>query len=168
MSGYECAFEDRVVRAVLSGAWPGDEALAAHAEHCPICREVADVAVMLRADHDHARREVQVPVAGQVWWRTAVRARLESAQAATRPMTWMHGATAAITVGFMLAAIGIAWPTIVGGAEWAREVAMPLVSNGEVAGVVTGVLRQSVVIAVAAAACLAIAPVLLYFVLSND
>ena len=169
MSSFECAHEDRVVSAVLSGTWPaGDDALVAHAAHCEICHEVVEVAVVLRADHDRARREVQVPVAGQVWWRSAVRARLESAQAATRPMTWLHGVTAAITIGILLAVVGMAWPSVVGGAEWARAVALPLVANGEVSGVVSGVLRQSVMIAVAAAACLLIAPVLLYFVLSND
>lgn len=168
MSGYECAFEDRVVSAVLSGAWPGDEALVAHADHCPACREVADVAVLLRADHDQAGREVQVPVAGQIWWRSAVRARLESSQAATRPMTWLHGVTAAITIGMLLTAIGLAWPTLVDGAQWTREVVIPLVSNGEVSGAVTGVLRQGMMIALAAAACLVIAPVVLYVVLAND
>lgn len=169
MSSLECACEDRVVRAVLSGQWPAeDEALVAHAQHCQICSEVVEVAVVLRADHDQARREVQVPVAGQVWWRSAVRARLESTQAATRPMAWLHGVTAAITLGIMLAIVGMAWPTIVVGADWARETVVPLLSNGEVSGVVSGVLRQSMMIAVAAAACLIVAPVLLYFALSND
>lgn len=169
MSSIECTHEDRVVSAVLSGHWPPeDDALVAHAQHCEICREVVEVAVVLRADHDQARREVHVPVAGQVWWRSAVRARLESTQAATRPMAWLHGVTAAITLGIMLAIVGLAWPTIVVGADWARESVLPLVASGEVSGVVSGVLRQSVMIAVAAAACLLVAPVLLYFVLSND
>ena len=83
-------------------------------------------------------------------------------------MTWLHAVTAAITVGIMLAVVGMAWPAVVGSAEWARAVAVPLIANGEVSGVVGGVLRQSVLITVAAAACLLIAPVLLYFALSND
>jgi hypothetical protein len=45
---------------------------------------------------------------------------------------------------------------------------VPLIAHGEVSGAVSGVLRQSVMIAVAAAACLLVAPVLLYLVLSND
>ena len=169
MSSVECAHEDRVVSAVLSGTWPSnDEELVAHVQHCEICREVAEVSVVLRADHDQARREVQVPVAGQVWWRSAVRARLESTEAATRPMTWLHGVTAAVALGIMLAVIGMAWPAIMTGATWAREVALPLIANGEVSGAVGGVLRQSVMVAAVAAACLLIAPVLLYFALSND
>jgi hypothetical protein len=164
----ECAHEDRVLTAVLAGRWPSDdEELVAHTQQCQICGEVAEVAVVLRADHDQARREVHVPVAGQVWWRSAVRARLESTQAATRPMAWLHGVTAAITLGIMLAVIGMAWPTIVIAAGWARDT-VPLLANGEVSGMVSGVLRQSMMIAVAAAACLVLAPVLLYFVLSDD
>lgn len=169
MNSIECSHEHRIVQAVLSGSWPaGDDELAAHAAECSICREVAEVAVVLRADHNHARGDVQVPVAGQVWWRSAVRARIESAQAATRPMTWLHGVTAAITLGIMLAVIGVAWPSLVEGAAWARETVVPLVSNTELPGVVSGVLRQTVFIAAAAGLCLVIAPVLLYFVLSND
>ena len=169
MSSIECTHEQRIVNAVLSGTWPaGDDELAAHAAECSICREVAEVAVVLRADHDHSRSDVQVPVAGQVWWRSAVRARLESAQAATRPMTWLHGVTAAVTIGIMLAVIGVAWPSLVEGAGWARETIVPLISNNEVSGAVGGVLRQTVLIAAAAGLCLVIAPVLLYFALSND
>jgi hypothetical protein len=165
----ECVHEDRVLSAVLAGRWPSDdEQLMAHAQQCAICGEVAEVAVVLRSDHEQARREVHVPVAGQVWWRSAVRARLESTQAATRPMAWLHGVTAAITLGVMLAVIGMAWPTLVEAAGWARDVVTPLMTDGEVSGVVGGVLRQTMFIAVAAAACLLLAPVLLYFVLSND
>ena len=169
MNSFDCAHEDRVVSAVLSGTWPShDEELVAHVQHCEICREVVEVSVVLRADHDQARREVQVPVAGQVWWRSAVRARRESTEAATRPMTWLHGVTAAIALGIMLAVIGMAWPAVMTGAAWTREVALPLIANGEVSGAVGGVLRQSVMVAALAAGCLLIAPVLLYFALSND
>jgi hypothetical protein len=169
VSSLECACENRVLGAVLAGQWPSDDTdLVAHAQHCEICREVAEVAVVLRADHDQARRDVHVPVAGQVWWRAAVRARLESTQAATRPMAWLHGVTAAIALGILIAIAGMAWPTVIVAADWAREVAAPLIANGEVSGAVSGALRQSMMIAMAAAACLLLAPVLLYFVLSND
>ena len=162
MSSFECAHEDRVVSAVVSGTWPSDDdELVVLVQHCEICREVAEVSVVLRADHDQARREVQVPVAGQVWWRSAVRARLESTEAATRPMTWLHGVTAAVALGIMLAVVGMAWPTVMTVAQWGRDVALPLIANVEVSGAVGGVLRQSVTIAALAAAGLLFAPVLL-------
>lgn len=166
----DCAYEDLVTSAVLSGTWPQgcDEELVAHAESCEICSEVAMVATVLRADHEYARREVQVPVAGQVWWRSAVRARLESAQAATRPMAWLYSITAAITVGVALAAVGMAWPAVSSGLESARTVFLPILTNGEVTGAVAGVLRHSVELAFIAAVGLVLAPLVLYFVLSSD
>src|SRR5690349_19767616 len=74
----ECGREQKVVNAVLAGAWPHrcDENLVAHAQVCEVCREVASISVLLRDDLDASRIDVHVPAAGQVWWRAAVRARL--------------------------------------------------------------------------------------------
>ena len=168
--GTECPHEAQVVHAVLTGSWPAqcDDELTAHAAQCEICGEVATVAAVLRADHDEARRTVLVPAAGQVWWRAAVRARLERAQAATRPMTWLHGITGAMAIGVMLSVIGMAWPSITSGVEWARILVVALVTSGDAAGAVTGALRQSVIIALAAGALLLVAPIVLYFALSDD
>jgi hypothetical protein len=166
----ECPREEQVVQAVLSGAWPerADEELALHAAQCDICGEVATVATLLRQDHEQARREVQVPAAGQVWWRAAIRARLEAAQASTQPMTWLHGITAACMVGVTLAILSIAWPSITHGAGWVKARLMDPSPTGEVAGLVSMALGQSLVLALFAAACLVVAPVLLYFALSDD
>ena len=68
--------------------------------------------MLLHEDVDHARIDVIVPAAGQIWWRAAVRARLESTHAAARPMTWMHGITGAIVIGAMLAVVTAVWPMI--------------------------------------------------------
>ncbi len=170
MTVNQCAREEHVVQAVLSGAWPHrcDRELTLHAASCEICSDVAVVATLLREDHDHARSEVQVPAAGQVWWRAAIRARLETSHAATQPMTWLHGITAAITIGLMLAAIGVVWPSVAGAAEWAKAIVVGSVPQGDVAGVVVGALRHSFIVALIAAACLVIAPLALYFALSDD
>jgi hypothetical protein len=90
--------EQDVVNAVLGGTWPDrcDDSLVSHAAHCVTCREVAQVSMLLHEDVDHARIDVIVPAAGQIWWRAAVRARLESTHAAARPMSWMHAITGAI------------------------------------------------------------------------
>src|SRR4051812_46537253 len=114
MNAPECPREQLVVNAVLAGTWPhgSDDSLVAHAETCEVCREVAAVSVLLRDDLDASRIEAHVPAAGQVWWRAAVRARLESTQAATRPMTWMHAITAATVAGVFLAAITAMWPRV--------------------------------------------------------
>ena len=103
----DCPREQDVVNAVLGGTWPDrcDDSLVAHAAHCGTCREVAQVSMLLHEDVDHARIDVIVPAAGQIWWRAAVRARLESTHAAARPMTWMHAITGAIVLGVFLAAV---------------------------------------------------------------
>jgi hypothetical protein len=166
----ECPREEQVVRAVLSGGWShaGDDELTAHAASCEICAEVASITALLRADHEQARRHVPVPAAGQVWWRAAVRARLETAQAATQPMTWLHGLTAALTIGLMLTGLGIAWPSLEVGADWIKALVVGLVPRADVAGVVMGALRQSFILALAAGVCLLLAPLALYFALSDD
>ncbi|MGH9386120.1 MAG: hypothetical protein ACRD2N_17730 [Vicinamibacterales bacterium] len=166
----ECSREEQVVHAVLSGAWPGrcDHELTSHAAQCEVCSEVVAVATALRADHDEARCDVHVPAAGQVWWRAAVRARLETAHASTQPMTWLHGVTAAMTIGLTLAAIGIAWPSIAIAAEWTKSLFVGLAPQPDVAAVVIGALRQSFIVALVAGAGLVLAPVALYFALSDD
>lgn len=165
-----CAREDQVVSAVLSGAWPDrcDDALVAHAAQCGICGEVAAVATLLRMDHDHARREAHLPAAGQVWWRAAVRARLEAAHASTQPMTWMHGITAACALGLLLGATTLAWPSIAGAAAWLTTLVLGTAPSGNVAGVMAGTLRQGLPLVLLAAVGVLLAPVALYFALSDE
>ena len=159
MSGDDCPRETEVTGAVLAGAWPDrvEPELCAHAAACAVCGEVAAVAMMLRQDYEQARREVQVPAAGQVWWRAAVRARLETAHASTQPMTWLHGITGACMVGVMLAAITLAWPSIVGAAGWIKAQLAGTAAGGNAGGVVAMALGQSLVLGVIAAAALVLA-----------
>jgi len=166
----DCPHEQQVVNAVLAGAWPHrcDEALVAHASACEICREVSVVAVLLREDVDHARIDVHVPAAGQVWWRAAVRARLESTQAAARPMTWMHAITGAIVLGMLLAVLTAAWPMLPAALSAVRTVANGFVASADVTTAIAGGLFQSVMVGLVAAAFLVVAPLALYFVLSGD
>ena len=167
---FECACESQVANAVLAGRWPdrADETLVCHAATCDTCREVAAVAVLLREDVDHARFEVRVPAAGQIWWRAAVRARLESTHSATRPMTWMHGITGAIVLGALIAAVTAAWPSVPGLARQAWMVASSLFPSPEVTGAIASGLRMSVMAGFLAAAVLIVAPLALYFALSDD
>ena len=170
MTRLECAREPQVVNAVLSGRWPdrADETLVAHAATCETCHEVAAVAVLLREDVDQSRFEVHVPAAGQIWWRAAVRARLESTHAATRPITWMHGITGATVLGALLAALTIVWPSVPGLARQAWTEAAGFFPSPEVAGAIASGLRVSVMAGVLVAALLIVAPLALYFVLSDD
>ena len=165
----ECAREPEVVGAVLSGTWPTqcDDALTAHAAACEICGEVAAVAILLREASKHERRDAQVPVAGQVWWRAAVRARLEASHAATQPMTWLHGITAAMVIGVVLAVAGTSWPSIANGFDAAKTAGVTLFTS-EAATAMAGPLRTTLLIALGAGALLVIAPIAIYLALSDE
>ena len=170
MSPYDCPHETDVVNAVLSGSWPHgcDDTLVAHAQHCVTCREVASVSILLREDSESSRIEAHIPAAGQVWWRAAVRARLESTHAATRPITWMHGITAAIVVGVVLAAGAALWPVLPGAFNTAWSFTRDLFPSPEVATAVGDGLRLSLMVGIAGAAIMLLAPLALYLVLSDD
>jgi hypothetical protein len=166
----DCPREQQVVNAVLAGSWPErcDESLVTHASACATCKEVARVSVLLREDADSSRIEVHVPAAGQVWWRAAVRARLESTQAAARPMGWMHAITAAIVLGVFLAIVTAVWPFVPGVLQTLRTASADFFPSTTVATAIAGGLAQTVAIGVAAAALLLLAPLALYFVFSRD
>jgi hypothetical protein len=169
VNALDCPQEQRVVNAVLSGAWPRcDDELVTHAAGCPTCREIASVAVLLREDIDHARIDVHVPAAGQVWWRAAVRARLESTQSATKPMTWMHGITAAIALGVLLAGLTALWPYVPQLVNSVRTLATGYVPSAEVTSAIAGSLRLSAILGVFAAVFMIVTPLAVYFVLSDD
>jgi hypothetical protein len=165
-----CAQEHDVVAAVLSRRWDAaDEGLKQHAAGCEICRDVVAVATLLSADQERSRYNVHVPAAGQIWWRSAVRARLEAAHAATRPMTWLHGIAGACALGLAWAVIGMAWPSVRDLAAWLAAQALPVDSSvGNVTSLVAAILQKSLPLAFVVAACIVLAPVALYLALSDD
>jgi hypothetical protein len=169
VSPNECAHEPLVVEAVLAGYWPerANGALVAHAAQCALCRDVAALTQLIHDDHERSRFEVQVPAAGQVWWRSAIRARLESTQSAMRPMTWMHAVTAAITAGILLAAMTAAWPLLSPLGDQVWSVALGYFPNVAVATALASGLRQMAIIGGLAVAVLVVAPLALYYVLSD-
>ena len=166
----QCAHEDDVVAAVLSRRWDAaEEGLKQHAEGCEICRDVVAVATLLSADQERSRYTVHVPAAGQVWWRSAIRARLEGAQAAARPMTWLHGIAGACALGLAVAVISMAWTSIRGMAAWLAAQALPAdLGVGNIASLMTAVVQRSLPLAFVVAACIVLAPVALYLAFSDD
>jgi hypothetical protein len=127
------------------------------------------VAVLLCEDHDAAGREARLPAAGQVWWRAAMRTRLEATQAAARPITWIHGLTVASAAGLACAAVGVAWPSLWQTVAWigTRVSAFEPDATAMAAVVGTTALR-SLPFAIAIAVCLVLAPIALYFALADD
>jgi hypothetical protein len=164
-----CVHEDDVVAAVLSHRWDGvDEGLKRHAAGCEVCRDLVAVAALLSSDQERSRYEVRVPAAGQIWWRSAVRARLEAAQTAARPMTWLHGIAGACALGLAWALVGMAWPSVRELASWLTAQTIGDSGIANVASLVTAALQKSLPLAFVVAACIVLAPVALYFALSDD
>ncbi len=166
----DCTHEPAVVDAVLSRQWPErcDQELIAHTLECEICREVAAITTLLQDEAERSRYETHVPASGQVWWRAAIRARLDSTQAATRPMTWLHGITAAATIGVLLAVVSTAWPMVTPMIERGWAVAAGYFPSADVANAVANGLRLSAMLGLIGAAILLLAPLALYFALSDD
>ena len=170
MNRIECTHEPLVVEAVMSGAWleRADPALVAHADGCDVCGEVALIATLIHDDHERSRYEVHVPAAGQVWWRSAIRARLESTQLAVRPISWLHAITGAIAIGVLLAILTVAWPFLTPMADRAWIVVAGFFPNADVAAALASGLRLSAMLGLLAVAFLLLAPLALYFALSRE
>jgi hypothetical protein len=171
MTARSCARENDVVAALCSGTWPEgcDEELVMHAESCDICSEVMAIAPALRGDYLAWRGDVQVPAAGQVWWRAAVRARMEAVHAASRPITWAQALAAAGAIGLLVALVGIAWPSVAGTVEWVAGAAVRPDSAGNAAAtLLLDLVHRSLPLLVGVALCAVIAPVAVYLVLSDE
>lgn len=165
----ECPREHDVVTAMLGRGWPDqcDEALRAHATRCPICRDIVDLVSSLRDERDSLYEAVSVPAAGQVWWRAAIRARLEATQAAARPLTWLYGTAGACAAGLLIAAVGLLWPSVHYDSIWVNAWTTG-VDWGGVATMFTTLALRSGVVLLGAAMCIVAAPLALYLALSDD
>jgi len=177
--GAECPREHEVVAAVLSrrldrrslgegGGLDTDEELRTHAAECEICGEAVTVAALLREEGLAARRDVHVPAAGQVWWRAAIRARVEAVHAAERPMTWLHGLAGACAVGLVAALLGAAWPSIERAAAWVSARSWSLdPATSDTGALIVSILQRSLPFA-AMAVCMILATLAIYVATSDD
>ena len=164
----DCPREFDIVQAVLNGRLDRDDDIRMHAESCDACRDGVILATVLRADRDAALADVHVPAAGQIWWRAAIRARLEATTAAARPMTWAHAVAGACATGLTVGVITLAGPTMSRAWGWLGDRAGSISPDGvAVAELVAIVLQRTLPFGVAAA-CLLLAPLALYLALADD
>ena len=170
MSGGRCPREQEVVDAMLpSGQLAEASELQQHVTGCESCRELQEVMTMLRADQTRVE-DVSLPSSGQIWWRAAVRARMEAARTAARPVGWAQGATAASLFGILCAATVLAWPFMqrVFDATTGR-LAAGLDTSALQALPVMAAIQNSLPLAFGVVAVVVIAPLLvLYFALAGD
>ena len=116
MTKNTCPLESDVLAAVLAG-WVSDE-LRAHATTCPVCGEVARVAMLVHDDFSQAQRQSHPPTADVVWLRAQIRAREEAARTAARPIVLAQALTIAALLGLLVALAGrislgvLTWPAL--------------------------------------------------------
>lgn len=105
MSRVECIREQEVLDAITAGRWPEklSEDLAGHVADCAICADLGIVAESFSADYQTALKNVRVPSAGLVWWRSELRARQDAVRTVERPIRWAQY----IAVACSLAAVVI-------------------------------------------------------------
>jgi hypothetical protein len=168
----DCDCEPLVVEAIVSGTWPRgcDRALTAHAADCPLCRDVVAVATALRDDSASARQAARgrVPSPGIVWWRATVRARAEASRTADRPISVAQGVAGACAVGLACGVAGAAWQSL----EWLRRAGSVIAdlepSRRDIAAASAVILDHAFPLVLGLGACLLIAPLALYLVLSEE
>jgi hypothetical protein len=165
----ECRREADVLEAVGLYRWPDrcEEELRTHVAGCAVCREVADVALVFRDDHAAHTRDVRIPSAERVWWRAQLRARIDDAELAARPMSVMQGAAAAAGGGLAVAGATFLWPRLpwdvfYGIYEW-----LPGFAAGDLTAAVSSIPQLLLVTGLGAAAAIVLMPLALYFVLSE-
>ena len=83
-------------------------------------------------------------------------------------MTWFHGLAGACALGLALALAGIAWPTIREAASWLATQTIGDSAVIDMAALMAATLRKSLPVAFVAAAFVVLAPLALYFALSDD
>ncbi|MEK6374928.1 MAG: hypothetical protein AABO58_19810 [Acidobacteriota bacterium] len=142
-----CDRELEVWRAVDARHWPErcDEELRAHVAACADCADVVDVASALSEEHVAAMRAAHVPASGAAWWRAQLRVRQDAARTARRAMNVIQAAVVFAALAIVAAIGGFAWvPGVLMNVQWN----LPLI--------------------VALASPLALAPVAVYFAVTED
>jgi hypothetical protein len=84
-------------------------------------------------------------------------------------LTWLHGIAGACALGLAVAVAGMAWPTMRDIAAWFATQVLGVDSGlGDVAVLMGAAVQKSLPLAFIVAAFIVLAPVALYFALSDD
>jgi len=160
----DCPRESEILEAVAYGRLTQ---CREHLDTCASCAEAAAIAGALRRDHAAALGEAQVPSAGAVWWRATIRARAEAARTVSQPITMLQGIAGACAVGLAAAFAGVAW-------RWmqtftsAGDFFVRLDARRDEIAAASALLQYALPLTLGLAACLVVAPLALYFALSDD
>jgi hypothetical protein len=156
----ECPRESDVLDALASSRWPNrvERELADHVASCTICQDVIAVATAIQSDNDAAWREANVPSSGQMWWRAEMRARQDAIREASRPLTIAQGVAALLALTLAALVTWFAWPSVHNVLS-----AIGLAGEGQTAFASPMLLP----LAIAMGALLIVAPLAIYFVVSE-
>jgi|ERR1043166_4464298 len=159
-----CPREDEIVELVMAGQLTseGAAALRAHAGQCRACAETLELAALLREDQRTLCDAAAVPSSGAVWWRATIRARADAARTAGQPITLLQGVAAATVVGLFFGLVTAWWRSSVPGGTLFGRVGELLSGSGELS------TMTALSIFVAAAACLIVAPLAVYFATADE
>ena len=177
MTVQECPRESDVIDAIIAA-----DGRTSATKHCTRTSHSATSAVRLSrwrvccvSTATTCTRSSPLPGAGQVWWRAAIRARLEASQQVTRPLSWVFGISVACVVGLALAVVELLWSPLQSVVQstatsgWTNrfglgEMTRWLPSFSDL----TPLTTTAVFVVLGAAACLVLAPLALYFALSDE
>jgi hypothetical protein len=160
----DCPRESEILEAAAYGRLTQ---VREHLDTCASCAEAAAIAGALRRDHAAALGEAHVPSAGAVWWRATIRARAEAARTVSQPITMLQGIAGACAVGLAAAFAGVAW-------RWmqtftsAGDFFVRLDARRDEIAAASALLQYALPLTLGLAACLVVAPLALYFALSDD
>ena len=164
----QCPREADVLDALASARWPNraDKELVQHVSSCEICQDVITVASAIRADHDVAYREANVPSSGQMWWRAEMRARQDAVREASRPVAVAQGVAVVLALVVGIAAAWFAWPSV---HDLLSTSTAATSASAGTSATQPAIFASPMVLplAVAMGALLVIAPLALYVVLSE-
>jgi hypothetical protein len=177
MTAPECPREQDVINAIVTGRWPHhcDETLSAHVAECGVCKEMVDLAGVFRLERDELLADASLPSAGQVWWRAAIRAKLEASEQVARPFSWLFGVSVACVVGLAIAVVELLWSPVQQAFTSATSVTWtPSLGLGEVVRLLPSLTdlapltSTGAFVLLGATAFLVLAPLALYFALSDE
>jgi hypothetical protein len=117
---------------------------------CPECGPLVLLAEQVRLELDETRREARVPTPEIVWWRAQMRAREDAARKAARPIVFTQALAIAALIGLLISLAG--------------RLTLPPMPFAELPLFSTGLLR----LFIAAACCLVVAPIAVYFALARE
>jgi len=111
---HECTRGHDVVSRIVSGRWGANtgDPLHDHVRTCDACAELAALATLFAEEREVVGRDAPLPAAGQVWWRSAIRGRLEDQRAAERPLVWLYAAAIAVGVSLTAAVARVLVPAL--------------------------------------------------------